>query len=94
MDDSEKGRAHLFISGRVQGVTYRASTKRQAKMRGLNGWVKNLSDGRVEAVFEGSKEKIKEMITWCQDGPSRARVEDLEVTWEKTKGIRGFEVRY
>lgn len=90
----EVKRAHLFISGRVQGVTFRASTRRKARSLGLNGWVKNLSGGRVEAVFEGSKDKIEQIIDWCHKGPSAAHVTDVEVNWEETQNLSGFRIRY
>lgn len=90
----EVERAHLFISGRVQGVTFRASTRRRAKKMDLNGWVKNLKDGRVEAVFEGPEGKIKEMVDWCHRGPRAARVENVEVEWEKPREMGSFEIKY
>lgn len=87
-------RAHLFTFGRVQGVTFRTSTRREAKRRNLKGWVKNLRDGRVEAVFEGPEEKIQELIEWCHKGPSAARVENVEVEWEEPQGLKEFKVKY
>lgn len=88
-------RAHCFISGRVQGVFYRAYTRDKARQLGLRGWVKNLGDGRVEAVFEGDEDKVKEMIEWCWEGPPYAKVEDVEVHWEGYKGeFDSFETRY
>jgi acylphosphatase len=86
-------RAHVFVSGRVQGVFYRAYTRQEAEALGLSGWVKNLPDGRVEAVFEGDKEKVNEMIAWCWDGNPSASVSDVEVKWEKTADLSGFEIR-
>ena len=67
-------RAQVFISGRVQGVFYRAYTRDQARMRGLTGWVRNLPDGRVYAVFEGDREKIESMLAWCRQGPQLPRL--------------------
>jgi len=87
-------RAHLHISGRVQGVFFRATTRDTAIELGLTGWVKNLPDGRVEAVFEGDKERIEEAIEWCRKGPSYAQVSDVKVRWENPTGESGFEVRY
>jgi len=88
-------RAHLFISGRVQGVFYRANTQERARRLGLTGWVRNLPDGRVEAVVEGEEEKIRELINWCHEGPPGARVEDVEVHWEDYRGeFDDFEIRY
>lgn len=89
-----KVRVHLFITGRVQGVFFRASTHEEAQRRKLTGWVKNLHDGRVEAVFEGEEENVKPMIAWCQKGPSHAAVKDLSVTVEVYRGeYADFAVR-
>ncbi|MDY6789533.1 MAG: acylphosphatase [Candidatus Nanohaloarchaea archaeon] len=85
--------AHVFVSGKVQGVFFRATTRKEARKRGVKGWVKNLDDGRVEAVFEGEEEKVEEMIRFCHEGPERARVEDVEVDFEEPEGLEGFEVR-
>ena len=74
-----KTRVHVLISGRVQGVWYRASTKQKADELGLTGWAKNTADGNVEAVFEGEKTRIDEMITWCWIGPPRAQVTDIKI---------------
>ncbi|MCX6671406.1 MAG: acylphosphatase [Euryarchaeota archaeon] len=74
-----KTRVHVVISGRVQGVWYRASTKQKADELGLTGWVKNTVDGNVEAVFDGEKAVIDEMITWCWIGPPLARVSDVKI---------------
>ena len=87
-------RAHVFVSGRVQGVYYRATTREQAGERGVDGWVRNLDDGRVEAVFEGSEESVEAMVEWCHEGSSRARVEDVDVEYEDPEGLDGFEVRW
>ncbi len=86
-------RAHVFISGKVQGVFFRATTRKEAQKRGVNGWVKNLSDGRVEAVFEGEEDEIQEMIEFCHKGPERANVEDIEVEYEDAGGFEKFEIR-
>ncbi len=82
----KKVRAHLLISGRVQGVFYRFSTKRMADKLGVKGWVRNLPDGRVEAVFEGDEEAVRRMISWCWVGPPGARVTDIKVEWEEYLG--------
>ncbi|HIG99893.1 MAG TPA: acylphosphatase [Thermoplasmata archaeon] len=74
-----KTRVHVLISGKVQGVWYRASTKQKADGLGIMGWVRNTVDGNVEAVFEGEKAKIDEMITWCWIGPQRAQVTDIKM---------------
>ena len=87
-------RAHLFVSGVVQGVSFRASTQDQARRRAIVGWVKNLDDGRVEAVAQGTKEKVAELVAWCRKGPPAAKVEKLDVTWvEVGDEFRDFEVR-
>ena len=90
-----KNRVHVFISGRVQGVFFRASTRNRALELGLKGWVRNLPDGRVEAVFEGEEEKVKEMLKWCHKGPAFASVSDVEYRTEKPTGeFNSFEIRY
>jgi acylphosphatase len=76
-------RAHLFISGIVQGVGYRYHTRRHAQGLGLLGWVRNLDDGRVEALLQGTREQVESMIRWCYRGPSEARVTDIAVTYEE-----------
>ena len=75
-------RAHVVISGIVQGVFFRHYTRERASELGAKGWVKNRMDGKVEAVFEGEKEKVDELIRWCHRGPSGARVTDVDVGWE------------
>ncbi len=91
----EKARAYLFIEGRVQGVFYRAFIRELAYNLGLNGWVKNLRDGRVETVFEGEKELIDKAIKECYVGPPSARVTDIDGKWETFIGDqKGFSVRY
>jgi len=77
-----KARAHLYISGRVQGVFYRAFTRNAAVSLGLNGWVRNIPDRRVEAVIEGEKDSIEAFIKKCYIGPPGSRVTDIDVTWE------------
>jgi len=90
-----KRRAHLTISGRVQGVFYRANTRNEARHLGLFGWVRNLRDGRVEAVVEGEEEKVKGLIDWCHEGPPGAVVQNVEVQWEAFRGeFADFEIRY
>ncbi|MDX2213033.1 MAG: acylphosphatase [Oculatellaceae cyanobacterium bins.114] len=88
----DKVRVHAFISGKVQGVGYRASTWDTATLLKLNGWVRNLRDGRVEAVFEGSADVVEEMIRWCHQGPPTATVADVSVEFEPPEGLRGFQV--
>jgi acylphosphatase len=87
-------RAHVYVSGQVQGVFFRDSTRERAEQLGLAGWVRNTPDGRVEALFEGPSEKIQEMVRWCEEGPSHAEVEDVETEFEDSRGdLTGFEVR-
>jgi acylphosphatase len=81
-----KVRAHLVVNGRVQGVYFRAETQDQAVALGLTGWVKNRPDRSVEAVAEGSLEKIEKLIDWCRQGSPRAEVSDVNVTWETFTG--------
>lgn len=90
---TDRTRAHVFVEGRVQGVYYRANTRDAAGERGLDGWVKNLRDGRVEAVFEGPEEAVEGMIEWCHTGSERARVEDVDVTYEAPEGLEGFAIK-
>jgi acylphosphatase len=88
-------RVHILISGHVQGVFYRASTQRQAHALGVRGWVRNLPDGRVEAVFEGEEAAVQRMIAWCRSGPPNAYVTDVDVRYEPFAGeSTGFNVRY
>lgn len=88
-------RAHVIVSGRVQGVFFRFETQDVARGHNVNGWVRNLVDGRVEAIFEGKKENVDKVIEFCRSGPIGARVIDLEVKWQNYKGeFKDFEVRY
>ena len=92
---SQKARAHIFVSGRVQGVFFRQNARKKARELGISGWVKNLPDGRVEAVFEGPKEKVEEMIKWARQGSIIARVDEVEVFWEEHKGeFNDFAIKY
>ncbi len=93
--DMQKARAHVLISGRVQGVFFRAYTQRAAQERGISGWVMNSRDGRVEAVLEGEKEKVEDMIRWCHQGSPHSRITEVSVDWEEYSGeFRDFSVRY
>ena len=94
MSETDRVRAHVFVSGRVQGVYYRASTRDKAQELGVDGWVCNLSDGRVEAVFEGSQQAVDDMVEWCHTGSRAANVEAVDVTTEQPEGAEGFEVRW
>jgi acylphosphatase len=86
-------RRRVWVSGRVQGVAFRASARRAARAAGVDGWVRNLADGRVEAVFEGAPAAVETLLAWCRRGPSNARVERVEVSEEPPEGAAGFEVR-
>jgi acylphosphatase len=91
----KKGRVHLIIHGFVQGVFYRASTCDTAMKLGLKGWVRNLPDGNVEAVFEGPIAKLHKAVEWCQEGPPGARVTKIDQEWADYSGeFSGFEVIY
>lgn len=88
-------RAHLHISGRVQGVFYRYTTEREAGRRGLTGWVRNLPGGSVEAVVEGPETTVEEMIEWCRQGPPGARVDRVDVRRSQATGeFDGFRIAY
>ena len=84
--NTKKVRAHLLISGRVQGVSFRYYTINNAQNLGIKGWVKNCWDGKVEIVVEGEEEKIKKLISWCYQGPGSAIVEKVDMEWEKYRG--------
>ncbi len=86
-------RTRVLVSGRVQGVFFRDSTREKAQALGLSGWVRNLPDGRVEAVFEGDGERVEEMISWCAEGPPDARVQDVSTEDEAPENLTGFKVR-
>ena len=91
----EKARAHILISGRVQGVFFRVYTQRAAQEREIIGWVMNTRDGRVEAVLEGEKEKVEDMIRWCHQGSPHSRVTQVSVDWEEYTGeFDDFSVSY
>lgn len=79
-------RYHVWISGRVQGVFFRANTVTQARTLGLTGWVRNLPDGRVEALFEGAAPAVEAMLAWCRSGAPPARVDRMEAVEEKPGG--------
>jgi len=88
-------RVHVSVSGRVQGVFFRAETQRTAKGFNLTGWVRNMADGRVEAVLEGEDANVDNMIKWCHIGPSAARVEEVLTEEEPYIGeFRDFSVKY
>ncbi len=88
-----KVRAHVFVSGTVQGVGYRYYTVNQAKKIGVSGWVRNLLDSRVEAVFEGTQEQVEAMVQWCYEGSPASVVKQVAVEYEQPDGIEGFDIR-
>jgi len=90
-----KARAHARVSGMVQGVFFRYETQALAEELGVRGWVRNTPDGKVEAIFEGEREKVEQMLDFCRKGPPGARVIDVEVKWESYKGeFSSFNIRY
>ena len=92
-DPSGRVRRRVLVSGRVQGVWFRESCREQAMAVGVVGWVRNLADGRVEAVLEGPEAAVARVVAWCCEGPRRARVDGVEATAETPVGERGFRVR-
>lgn len=86
-------RVRIFAEGRVQGVWFRDSVWQQATRLGVNGWVRNLPDGRVEAVYEAPRDAVEELVAWTRRGPERALVTAVEIYDEEPKGERGFSVR-
>ncbi|MGQ9597519.1 MAG: acylphosphatase [Thermoproteota archaeon] len=88
-------RAHVYVSGMVQGVFFRYETRSLAQRLGVKGWVRNLPDGRVEAVFEGEEDLVDKMVEFCKRGPPGALVTDVRVEWEKYEGkFTGFVIRH
>ena len=87
-------KAHVYFSGRVQGVFFRAFTRENASKLGIRGWVRNLPDGRVEAVFEGPKDKVEKLIYLCRYKHPYARVDDVEIEYGEPEGYGDFRVRY
>lgn len=86
-------RVHVLISGQVQGVFFRSFTQAKAQELGLAGWVKNLDNGQVEAVFEGEPEKVEKMINWCYKGPPASQVKKVETSEEMPEKMTEFEVK-
>jgi acylphosphatase len=92
-DVAKRTRKRVIVRGRVQGVWFRESCREQAVALDVGGWVRNLADGRVEAVFEGPLAAVERMVAWCHEGPARARVDAVEVHHEEPTGEPGFHVR-
>jgi acylphosphatase len=90
-----KTRAHVFVTGRVQGVFFRSATIHNADSHDVKGWVRNLPDDRVEAVFEGEKEAVQKLIDFCKHGPSGAKVTNIDLIWEPYTGeFDRFKIKY
>jgi acylphosphatase len=79
-------RAHVFVAGKVQGVYFRQNTMRTAREQGATGWVRNLDDGRVEAVIEGAEDVVRKVVEWCHQGPPASKVDAVEVKYERHTG--------
>jgi acylphosphatase len=93
--ETRKVRARVIVGGRVQGVFYRYTTQEVAHRLSVFGWVKNRWDGTVEAVFEGERERVEEMIEWCRKGPPGAQVQSVDIQWEECVGeFDQFSVTY
>lgn len=93
MSPRERLRAHVWVSGRVQGVCFRLYAEDEARFRKISGWIRNAPDGRVEGVFEGDRTAVEAMLRWCHRGSPAAEVREVEVAWEPPRGERGFQVR-
>jgi acylphosphatase len=94
MSETENlSRAHVRVTGRVQGVGFRYSTRSRAESLGVSGWVRNRLDGDVEAVFEGPRERVELLVRWCRQGPSGAYVDEIHVEWLEPEGEEGFAIR-
>ncbi len=92
---ADRVRARLVVSGRVQGVAYRQSTVDEARRLGVAGWVRNLPDGRVEALAEGERRAVEALAAWCRRGPRLARVDDVQLSWEAARDdLTGFDIRW
>ena len=90
-----KSKVQVIISGKVQGVWFRANTKNKAEQLGITGWVRNTNDGKVEALFEGEDDNIKEMIEWCKHGPTMAKVTDVRVKRNPDQDeCNSFSIKY
>lgn len=93
MVSPEKVRRRLLVEGRVQGVFYRDTCRRQAQQAGLAGWARNRADGAVEVVIEGEAHAVERLVAWCRSGPPQAMVTAVKVSAEEPEGISGFTVR-
>jgi acylphosphatase len=86
-------KARVVVRGQVQGVFFRSDARDRAQSLHVAGWIRNVPDGTVEAVFEGEPERVESMVDWCRHGPSGAQVENVDVVWEEPSGESGFAVR-
>ena len=87
-------RAHVFVSGRVQGVFFRMETRHEAMKRNIEGWIRNTSNGRVEATFEGEREDVELLINFCKIGSPNARVTKIDLQWKEYTGeFKAFKIR-
>jgi acylphosphatase len=94
LTSTDRARAHVRLGGRVQGVGFRYATADEARRRHLSGWVRNLDSGGVEAVFEGSRREVEDMVRWCDEGPPGAYVRDVRVSWDEPyENLVHFEIR-
>jgi acylphosphatase len=91
----EQARVHLRIEGRVQGVYFRASTAEKARQLGITGWVMNCPDGSVEALAQGTRAKLEELVAWCHQGPPGAQVRKVHAAWKPVEDdFEGFRIRH
>ncbi|HET8730975.1 MAG TPA: acylphosphatase [Moraxellaceae bacterium] len=89
-----KQQLHLLVTGRVQGVSYRANAAAMAQRLGLCGWVRNLADGRVELLAQGDEKPLRSLLAWAHQGPAQARVEHVEAHWaEPAPPLESFSIR-
>ena len=90
-----KARAHVIVSGRVQGIFFRANTREKANECGVTGWVRNTADGKVEAVFEGEKDDVEKLLRFCRKGPPGAVVTEVKIRWGDFRNeFKDFGIRY
>ena len=90
-----ESRLHIIVHGTVQGVFFRANTEEQARRLGLNGWVRNRSDGSVEVMAEGNRDALEKLLDWCSHGPADASIEKIEKEWlEASDEFSEFSIRY
>lgn len=94
VEPSDTARVRVIVTGRVQGVWFRASTRETALRLGLSGWVHNLAGGEVEGVFEGPRPAVEQAVAWCRRGPPAAQVEFCDVIWESPEGEDPFAIRH